>query len=201
MIIEHNKLNMGCGFRKLNDHWNVDIEPRCNPDQVLDLEQVPWPYEDNFFEKITADNILEHLGQDPKLFTKIIKEMYRVSKNEAEWCIKVPHHRCDLFWDDYTHVRVITEKTIRMFDQNINWNSIKNQISDSTYGLYHNVDLELVDVNYDLIYIWKDLMAEGMLGTKQLNIALNTKSNVAESVTMFVKIHKPGRFEHLLGSM
>jgi hypothetical protein len=51
---EHTKLNMGCGFKKLNDHWNVDVEPKCNPDQVLDFEVTPWPYEDNFFDKINA---------------------------------------------------------------------------------------------------------------------------------------------------
>jgi len=34
MTPEHTKLNMGCGFKKLNDHWNVDIEPTCNPDEV-----------------------------------------------------------------------------------------------------------------------------------------------------------------------
>jgi predicted SAM-dependent methyltransferase len=200
MNVEHKKLNMGCGFIKLNDHWNVDIEPKCNPDQVLDLEKTPWPYEDNFFEKITADSILEHLGQDPKVFTKVIQEMYRVSKNQAEWFIKVPHHRCDLFWDDYTHVRVITEKTLRMFDQRKNWHDVENKVSDSPYGLYHNVDLELLDINYDLIYLWRNQLEEGMIGHKQLNIALNTKSNVAETVTMFVKVHKPGRYIHLISS-
>jgi len=201
MIPEQTQLNMGCGFKKLNSFWNVDIEPKCNPDQVLDFEQTPWPYQDNFFEKINADNILEHLGQDPKVFTNIIKEMYRVSKPDAEWFIRVPHHRCDLFWDDYTHVRVITEKTIRMFDQTINWNSIQNNISDSTYGIYHNVDLELLDVEYNLIHQWKELLNEGMIGHKQLNIALNTKSNVAETVSMFVRVHKPGRCSHLLNKI
>lgn len=198
MTPDHKKLNMGCGFKKLNYHWNVDVEPKCNPDQILDFEITPWPYEDNFFEFIAADNILEHLGQDPKVFTKIIKEMYRISAPNAEWYVRVPHHRCDLFWDDYTHVRVITEKTIRMFDQAINWKTVQQSISDSTFGLYHNVDLELLDVNYNLIWQWKELAEEGMIGSKQLNIALNTKSNVAETVEMFIKVHKPGRFEHLI---
>ena len=39
--------------------------------------------------------------------------MYRVSKNGAEWFINVPHHRCDLFWDDYTHVKPFTRKSLR----------------------------------------------------------------------------------------
>lgn len=197
IIPEHKKLNLGCGFKKLNDHWNVDCEPKCNPDQVLDLETTPWPFEDNFFEKITADNVLEHLGHDPKVFTNIIKEMYRVSVDKAEWYINVPHHRCDLHWDDYTHVRTLTPKTFKMFDQKVNQESIQKQLSDSTFGLYHNVDLEVYDVSYNIINYWKQQLATGMIGSAELDIKLNTMSNVAESVNIFIRVHKPGRFEYI----
>ena len=186
---------MGCGFNKLNDHWNVDSFAKCNPDQVLDLEITPWPYEDDFFDKINANNVLEHLGQDPNVFTNIIKEMYRVSKDQAEWFVQVPHHRCDLFWDDYTHVRVLTPKTFRMFDQKVNFEAIAKKLSDSTYGLYHSVDLEVVDVTYNMVGYWLQQQQDGMIGSKELDIKLNTMSNVCESVNIFIKVHKPGRFE------
>lgn len=188
---------MGCGFKKLNDHWNVDVEKTCNPDEVLDFEVTPWPYEDNFFDKITADNILEHLGQDPKVFTKIIKEMYRVSKDGAEWFINVPHHRCDLYWDDYTHVRPLSAKTFKMFDQKVNVQSIENKLSDSTFGLYHKVDLEVYDTTLNMVKYWTLQQQEGMLGPRQLDINLNTMANVVESVNIFIKVHKPGRCEDL----
>jgi len=194
MTPENKKLNMGCGFKKLNDHWNVDVEAKCNPDEVLDFEKTPWPYEDNFFEKITADNILEHVGQDPKVFTNVIKEMYRVSADQAEWFINVPHHRCDLFWDDYTHVRVLTAKTFKMFDQKVNFESIEKKLSDSTFGLYHDVDLEVYDVTYNMVNYWLQQQQDGMLAPKQMDINLNTMANVAESINIFIRVHKPGRF-------
>jgi len=192
---EVTKLNMGCGLKKLDDHWNVDIESKCNPDQILDLEITPWPYEDNFFDRITANNILSYLGQDPKVFTNIIKEMYRVSKHEAEWYIKVPHHRCDLFWDDYTHVRTLSAKTFTLFDQTYNFETITRKRSESVFGLYHGVDLEIIDVQYDLVEYWVNQQMEGMIGPKQLNTNLNTLSNVCETLSIFIKVHKPGRFE------
>lgn len=197
VIPEQPRLNMGCGFKKLSDHWNVDITSKCNPDQVLDFENTPWPYEDATFEKITADNILEHLGQNPKVFTNVIKEMYRVSKDGAEWFICVPHHRCDLFWDDYTHVRVLTPKTFKMFDQKFNHECIQRKMAESTFGLYHDVDLELTDVTYNIIDMWKQQVENGLIGHQELNIKLNTLSNVCESIHMFIKVHKPGRFEYL----
>jgi len=198
MTPEHNKLNMGCGFKKMNDYWNVDIEPKCNPDEVLDFEVTPWPYADNFFEKIMADNILEHLGQNPKVFTNIIKEMYRVSKDGAEWFINVPHHRCDLQWDDHTHVRVITPKTFQLFDQQINVQTIEKKLSHSAFGLHYDIDLEVFDVTHNIIGYWRNQVEEGMLGNQQLDIKLNTMANVAESVNIMIKVHKPGRFQGYL---
>ena len=198
MTPELRKLNMGCGFKKLDDHWNVDIESKCNPDQVLDFEQFPWPYEDNFFTKIHCDNILEHLGQEPKVFTKVIQEMYRVSQDRAEWYICVPHHRCDLFWDDYTHVRPLSAKTFRMFDQQFNFDTIERGLSESTYGIYHNVDLEVYDATYNIINYWRAQQEQGMLAPKQMEINLNTMSNVCESVNIFIRVHKPGRYERLI---
>jgi len=198
VVPETKKINLGCGFKKFDDHWNVDIEPKCNPDQVVDLEQFPWPYEDNFFEKITADNILEHLGQNPKTFTKIIKEMYRISKNDAEWFICVPHHRCDLFWDDYTHVRPLSAKTFQMFDQKYNFETIEQRRSESTYGIYHSLDLEVYDVTYNIVPYWRIQQEQGLIGYKNLEVKLNTLANVCETINIFIKVHKPGRFEHLI---
>lgn len=198
---ESRRLNLGCGFKKFYDHWNVDIEPRCNPDQVWDLEQTPWPYEDNFFTKITADNILEHLGQNPRVFTNIIKEMYRVSQDQAEWFVSVPHHRCDLFWDDYTHVRPLSAKTFQMFDQNLNFETIERKLSESTFGIYHSVDLEVYDVNYNIINYWREQQQQGMIGPAQLNVNLNTMANICETIDIFIRVHKPGRQQALIDKM
>jgi predicted SAM-dependent methyltransferase len=201
IVPEHKKLNIGCGFKKLVDHWNVDAEARCNPDQIVDLEETPWPWEDNFFDRINADNVLEHLGQNPKQFTNIMKEMYRISKDGAEWYINVPHHRCDLFWDDYTHVRIITPKTLKMFDQSVNVDSIRRKLSDSVFGLVHGIDIEVTDTTYNMVGYWLEQQSLGMLAPKQFEINLNTLANVAESVNIFITVHKPGRFENYLQSV
>jgi len=185
---------MGCGFNKLNNYWNVDCESRCKPDEVLDFEQTPWHYDDNHFEKIQADNILEHLGSTPKIFTNIMKEMYRVSKHGAVWSVIVPHHRCDHFWNDYTHVRVLTPHTFKMFDQKSNFESISKKYSDSTFGLYHDIDLEITEVKYNIVEYWRNQLNEGLIGHKQLDINSGTLSNVIESISITLKVHKPGRY-------
>lgn len=194
-VPEHKKLNLGSGFKKLEDHWNVDISSRSTPDQVWDLEVMPWPWDADFFTAIRADNSLEHLGQTPRAFAAIIQEMYRVSADGAEWVIVIPHHRCDAFWDDFTHVRVLTEKTFKMFDQKVNYEALERKLSDSAFGFQYGIDLEVLDVTYDLVGYWSKLRDEGMIGPAQLNINMNTMANVAEVVNIFIKVHKPGRYQ------
>lgn len=194
IIPEHRNLNLGCGYNKYEGFWNIDVSPRCNPDQVVDMEVFPWPWEDNYFDKIYANHVLEHVGQNPKVFAKIIQEIYRVARDKAEMFVQIPHHRCDVFWDDFTHVRVLTEKTFRMFDQKVNYNSIKTGLSDSTYGIQYGVDFEVVDAVYNIVGYWRNLQQEGMLGPKELDIKLNTICNVAEAVNINIVIHKPGRY-------
>lgn len=196
MIPEHKKLNMGCGFKKLNNFWNVDFNKNCNPDEIVDFEHTPFPWEDNYFEEIIADNCIEHLGQTPKKFGEIIKEMYRISSNQCIWTIIVPHHRCDNYWDDFTHVRTITENTFRHFDRKINLENLKNNIGASTHGLNYDIDLEVIDVKYDITYPFRNKLESGIIGNTQLNIDLNTMNNVAERVTIFIKVHKPFRYKN-----
>lgn len=197
-IPEHTKLNMGCGLKKIMDHWNVDIESKCNPDQVLDFENTPWPYEDNFFDRITADNVLQQLGQNSKVFANIIKEMYRVSKDGAEWYVSVPHHRSDVLWGDHANVRVLTPKTFQLFDQSINNEIINRNLSEPIYGLHNRVDIEVVDVNHSIMTTWQQQLNDGLIGSKELDMKLNTHANIADSTKIFIKIHKPGRFENLI---
>jgi hypothetical protein len=61
----------------------------------------------------------------------------------------------------------------------------------------NNVDLEVYDVSHNIIGYWLKQQQEGLLGPKQLDINLNTMANVAESVNIFIKVHKPGRFSTL----
>ena len=82
-----------------------------------------------------------------------------------------------------------------MFDQKVNFESIAKKLSDSTFGLYHNVDLEVIDAHYELTSYFKELLQNGMIGSRELDIKLNTISNVCESITIQIKVHKPGRYE------
>jgi hypothetical protein len=77
--------------------------------------------------------------------------------------------------------------------------SKEHNIKDIKYGLMvidPTQEGEMMDILHFVGY-WKEQLANGMLGSGELNNKLNTLSNVAESVNIFIKVHKPGRFENL----
>jgi hypothetical protein len=90
-ITENNmKLNIGCGFNKLDGYINVDQFPECNPDVLWNLEETPWPFEEGSVEELVAHHVLEHLGQETKMSFAIFKELCRLMRHDGVMRITVP---------------------------------------------------------------------------------------------------------------
>ena len=123
------KLNLGCGSKIYDGYINVDKFDIYNVDIQHDLEKFPYPFEDNSVEEIILSHVLEHIGQDPDIFIKILKEFYRICKNHALIKIVVPHPRHDDFLSDPTHVRPVTVLGLSLFDksQNEKWEKVEQQ--------------------------------------------------------------------------
>lgn len=192
---EHKKLNLGCGLRKLDDHWNVDRNPSCNPNQVLDLEQTPWPWEDDYFDRITMDNVINFLGKDAASFERIMQELYRVSAPNAEWYIRTPHPRSDSVMDDYRQLRIVTPNTLIMMDQKRNFESVAKKTGESVYGFDLDIDVELKDLEPAINAYWQDQVKSGMIGQRQLEINSFSMNNIVDGFMMFFTVHKPQRFQ------
>jgi ubiquinone/menaquinone biosynthesis C-methylase UbiE len=80
------KLYIGCGKDAKRGYVNLDCVKLPNVDVIHNLDEYPWPFEDNRFEIIYCANVLEHLSSivDP------LEEIWRISKNSAKIIIKVP---------------------------------------------------------------------------------------------------------------
>jgi SAM-dependent methyltransferase len=68
---------------------------------TLNLNKLPYPFEENQFEEILMLNIFEHLVQP----IEVLEEIYRISKNNSRIIIDVPHFSSYCAWVDLTHVR------------------------------------------------------------------------------------------------
>jgi len=137
-------LNLGCGLNHLSDYTNIDREQVATPDMLVDLEQFPWPWEDNTIEIIRLHHVLEHLGEKTEAYKRIMQEMYRICTPNACIRIAVPFFRHDNFWADFTHVRVITPLGLALLSRKNNEMWIKMGAANSSLALYWNVNFEII---------------------------------------------------------
>ena len=179
------RLNLGCGVKRLDGYINVD--KFGEPDLCFDLETFPYPWENNSVVEISMHHVLEHLGQQPKVYLKIVQELYRICQPEAKIHIIVPHHRSDRFFHDPTHVRPITPVGLSMFSKRLNreWHAQKKAFT--LLALYLDVDFELTQVKYTPSEVWferyPDNTTDENLLLKESEIYINLIKDVEMTLT------------------
>jgi predicted SAM-dependent methyltransferase len=186
------KINLGCGFNKLDGYTNVDKDEGCKPDLVFDCEKI-WPLEQSLVEEIVMYHSIEHMGETFDTFINLIKEMYRVSANNCVWKITVPHYNSDIFHIDPTHVRKIHPMTLRMFDQAHNIEDMKNNGHYTKLGLIYKIDIEVVKEVFYLQEPWNSL-AGNKNQIENINFAGRHYNNVGGDIYIECVVHKPQRF-------
>ena len=184
------KLNMGCGFNKRDGYLNVDLAPECQPDLVCDLESLPWPWEDNSIDEVVFNHSLEHIGQNSRVFLGMMKELYRVCKDNARVRINVPHPRHDNFINDPTHVRVITPGMLSLFDRKINDEVKALGGANTRLAHYLGVDFFLESQQMVLCEPYSTQHEKGLLSDADIELMSREWNNVASEYRMVIVARK-----------
>lgn len=79
-------LDLGCGLRKRPGAVGIDVNPRSQADVIHNLNAVPYPFPEDCFNEIIADNVMEHLDD----IVKVMEELFRIGKPSALITIIVP---------------------------------------------------------------------------------------------------------------
>ena len=184
------KLNLGCGSKIYDGFINVDKFDLYNIDIQHDLEKFPYPFENNSVEEIMLIHVLEHIGQEPDTFIKILREIYRICKNQALIKIAVPHPRHDDFISDPTHVRPITILGLSLFDKDQNEIWEKNGAANTPLALIHKVNFKIEDINYQ---IEDDIMAKfkaGEIDKSKLDYMIKHYNNIVRQIEIKWRVIK-----------
>lgn len=112
------KLNLGCGKKYLKNFTNLDYLPNIKKDISHNLNTIPYPFNDNSFDYIIADNVLEHLDDT----VKVMEELHRIASNNATIEIVVPYFASYAAFNDPTHIRFFTYTTFDYFLENNPYN-------------------------------------------------------------------------------
>jgi hypothetical protein len=171
---------------------NVDRVAACQPDQLVDLEKLPWPWADDSVVEIRLFHVLEHLGQQTEVFLAIIKEMYRVCRDGARIEITVPHPRSDHFLGDPTHVRPVTDAMLDLFSQRFNRECAESGDSNTPLGLILGVDFEIESNLAALDPVWQEKLASGQISEAEMTQAARQYNNVITQSTIVWRVRKPG---------
>ena len=105
-------LDIGCGSRKIEPGAvGIDISPDSAADHVWNLDQYPWPLEDNQFTRIHMSHVIEHL-EDPM---RAMAEVHRVARDGADVFIATPHFSSHNSYVDPTHRRHLAAASFAYF--------------------------------------------------------------------------------------
>ena len=119
------KLNLGCGPDRKEGYVNVDKFQQYNPDQLADLNEFPYPWDDNSVDEVFMSHILEHLDDQQK----VLEEIYRILKKGGKLKLIYP------FWnninrDSFGHTHVYNQFFINYF---CTGNKTKTQYTDVSF--------------------------------------------------------------------
>jgi len=87
----------------------LDVNPRCKPDVVYDLNGLLLPFKDSTFDEIHAYEVMEHLGKQgdwPFFFTQF-DDFARVLKPSGTFYMSSPHAESKWLWGDPGHTRYV----------------------------------------------------------------------------------------------
>ena len=187
------KLNLGCGHNKQPGFVNVDAAAACQPDEVVDLEAFPWPWPDDSAELVLFHHSLEHLGGDPKVFLRLMQELYRVCAPDARVLIHAPHPRSDNYIGDPTHVRIITPQVLSLFDRQRNdeWQA-KGQ-ANSPLAHYTGVDFKIEGASLVLQEPYASDLNSGALSQADVSRLERTHYNVGDEWRITLIARKSSR--------
>jgi len=128
----------------------LDHEISHEPDLVWDLNDTPWPANDEAYDQIHAYEVLEHLGQqgDAESFFEHFGEAYRILKPGGYLVGSVPAWDNMWAWGDPSHRRVICEGSFTFLDYTQYEKQVGKTAMSDFRSIWHG-DFETVHLQRD----------------------------------------------------
>lgn len=111
------KLVLGCGNRPEENAVNHDkTKHHSYVDVAHDLDEYPWPWEDETFKLIYALDVLEHLNN----LVKSLEECHRILESQGMFHLRLPHAESTISFRDPTHKWFLTPDSMNYFIRGTN---------------------------------------------------------------------------------
>ena len=105
-------IDVGCGKNKIEPgSLGLDQTLDSSADVICNLDQLPWPLQDNSASRIYLSHVLEHLND----LMGVMKEVYRISQPRAKIHIITPHFSSHNSFSDPTHRHHLAAQSFHHF--------------------------------------------------------------------------------------
>jgi SAM-dependent methyltransferase len=101
-------LDIGCGSKKHPGAVGLDISADTDADIVHDLNVFPYPVDDDSFDHIVMQDVLEHVAEPMRL----ADELHRILRPDGRVQLRTPHFSSALAYGDPTHRHYYSTKAI-----------------------------------------------------------------------------------------
>jgi SAM-dependent methyltransferase len=124
---KHKILELACGKYPRKGAVNLDIVDLPGVDVVHDLDTYPWPFPDEEFNEIVAQDIIEHIDD----VFKAMGEAWRILKPNGLILIHTTHWKNKGSYTDPQHKHFFTEESFDYFD--------KDTFIGQEFGFYDHI--------------------------------------------------------------
>ena len=126
-------LDVGCGATKYPGSVGLDISPHTAADVVHDLNVRPYPFEDDSFDQVLMQDVIEHVASP----ISVMEEIYRICKPGARVQLRTPHFSSVLAYGDPTHTHYFSRIALE-------------QLAEPRFAHYTLVRFQVVHITLDL---------------------------------------------------
>jgi SAM-dependent methyltransferase len=126
-------LDIGCGSAKIPGSVGLDVSADTDADIVHDLDVFPYPIDDESFDQILLQDVIEHVREPIRVF----EELHRIARPGAQIQLRTPHFSSVLAYGDPTHRHYFSALAIR-------------SLAEPRFAHYTSVRFRIVHVTLDL---------------------------------------------------
>lgn len=104
-------LDVGCGQKKLPGAVGIDINEDSQADIVHNINKTPWPFDENSFDLVFLNHVLEHVDD----ILNVMNEIHRILKKGGRVIVAVPYFRSIDTFTDPTHKHFFASHSMDYF--------------------------------------------------------------------------------------
>jgi SAM-dependent methyltransferase len=133
-------LDVGCGAAKYPGSVGLDIAAGTAADIVHNLDDRPYPLEDDGFDQVLMQDVIEHV-QSP---IGVMEELHRICRPGARIQLRTPHFSSVLAYGDPTHKHYFSRIAIE-------------SLAEPRFAHYTEVRFRVVHITLDLWFPYRAL--------------------------------------------